>query len=173
MKDSVNIEAELASTQLFAELTDSELEKVASVTNLQSAAKSSEIFKYGTEAAAIFVIRSGIVALRFPIPIRETSHSITIYEKPAGSVIGWSTLVAPYRLTMSAEASTDVELFTLEREAFSGLLDAEPGLHLKVMKNLSRVIGDRVAMLEVIILRDLQRQASQGRPSRSPASSVG
>jgi len=147
--------------ELFLDLDPDELRRLAAVAETVKIPSGTRIFNLGEEATSLLFISEGTVGLTLPIVVHGAGHEVTLDEKTTGSVIAWSALVAPHRLTMGAVAKSDVTLVRFERGALDKLFAAERELHRKVIVNLSRVIAGRVAILEALVIRDLQRQVAE------------
>ncbi|HEY6098447.1 MAG TPA: hypothetical protein VIW03_03395, partial [Anaeromyxobacter sp.] len=78
-----------------------------------------------------------------------------------GRTLAWSALVPPHRATMSARASTDVELLGFERAPLLQLFEQRPTVGYAVMANLSRVVAGRLHELAALWVREVQRNVSQ------------
>ena len=151
----------LTRAALFAGLDEGILAELAEQAKPVSLQAGQRIFNLGEEARTVLLIVSGTVALKLPLVLRGESKDVTIDEKGEGAALAWSALVPPNKFTLSATAQTDVELLGIEREALGALFEREPRAHAQVMSNLSQVIGSRVAMLEALLIRDLQRWVTE------------
>lgn len=147
--------------EIFAGLETQEIAALAEMALLRQYVAGERIFSLGDEARTLLVVASGTVALTIPIPIKGHVDDVVLEEKGAGAVIAWSTLVSPYRFTLSATARTDVELHCFERDALADLFQRYPRLRLVVMENLNRVIASRVMLLEALVARDVQRWVTE------------
>ncbi len=154
-KEAVKLRGELFDGLSADELT--ELGKIAQPLALKAG---QPIFNLGEEARRILLVDSGTVALTLPLAIRGTTQEITVDEKQAGAVVGWSAMVPPYKFTLSGKAAADVQLVALGRKDLTDLFQSFPAIQTKILANLNRVIASRVALLEAVLARNLQRWAA-------------
>ena len=73
----------------------------------------------GEETAFMAIVVRGRVALRLRVPERG---AITMLTLDPGDIVGWSSIVAPYRATATATALEPTELAILESEELRNLL---------------------------------------------------
>lgn len=147
----------MSSLELFSGLSDAELELVRGIGRKVTIESGREIFKLGEEATTLFLIEQGKVALTLPLAIRDVVRDVTLEEKEAGAAIGWSALVPPFKLTLNARATSDVVLLGLDRAPLAEVFECNQRIHLVTATNLCQLIAGRLALLEAIVLRGLQR----------------
>ncbi len=115
-----------------------------------------ELFREGEEAREFGVVRRGRVALRTLVPERGM---VTILTVEPGDIIGWSSLVPPYRWTSTAEALEPVEVLTFEGAALRGVLRSDCNFASVVYPRLlqavtRRLIGTRMQLLDLFASTD-------------------
>jgi CRP-like cAMP-binding protein len=125
-------------------------------------AAGARLFSLGDLADAVYVIHSGSVSLRLPVTIMSTQREVAVDTLHAGQMLGWSALVPPHRLTMSAMMKTDGVLWRFPRESLESVFAADPVLGLKLMRNLASVIGRRFMMAQAMLVRQLQQSLDHG-----------
>jgi CRP-like cAMP-binding protein len=151
----------LAGSELFCGLLPDELAQVEAIARPHELAARARLFRQGEPATTLFVVERGSVALTLPLRIRDTTKDVTVDEKGPGAVVAWSALVPPHRLTLGAEAISEVALVGVQRDELLALGERVPRIKLVLMTNLSQVIASRLYQLEGILMRDLQRWASE------------
>ncbi len=155
--------------EVFVGLDDSDLKKIAALPS----------WRRNNYDEGEFIFRENVVANDFYIQEEgEVRLVIDVYEEGAkgltqvpvdvitkGDVFGWSSLVTPHSLTMSAICIKPSSVLVVDGAELSTLMDNNRSLGYEVMKGLVRVIGAR--------LRDLrgrfvgkEGQSSTGRYSR-------
>ena len=147
----------LRKSELFTGLDAAEAAVVGSIAKSTSVRAEDPIFLLGQKAETIYVIETGRVVLTLPLRIHDTVREVTIQERESGSVIGWSAMVTPHRMTLSARALEDCTLLGFGRAELDDLFQQQPHLQLVTVTNLARIIGGRMAQLQALMLRDLQR----------------
>ncbi|MCC6746982.1 MAG: cyclic nucleotide-binding domain-containing protein [Deltaproteobacteria bacterium] len=153
-----NVAGVVRSSPLFAGLELSHLTEIERLGRTLTYRPGDAVFFLGEPATSLLLIESGQVALRLPIVARGDPTEITLEEKGPGEVLAWSSLVPPHRLTLNAQAVTDVTLVAIDRAALEEVFKDRPSLHLVTVSNLCRVIGSRVARLEAMLIRELNRR---------------
>jgi CRP-like cAMP-binding protein len=151
----------LAECELTAGLGPEELKAIVEIAQPLTRKAGERIFTRGDPSEGVFIVVSGELALTLPMVIREEPKEVTVEEKGRGAVVGWSALVAPYQRTLGARASSDVSLVCLDRTALIGVFDKHPHIHLTTFINLSKVIANRVSLLEAALMHDLQQWVSE------------
>jgi CRP/FNR family transcriptional regulator len=147
--------------ELFRGLSEAHRRAVAAVAGERHVAAGESIFRLGGRADALYVIRQGRVDLTFPLQVMGQAREVRFQSLEAGRTLGWSALVPPHLLTMSARATTEVELVVLPGERLLAVLEAQPAIGYVVMSNLARVVAAGVHEVQALWLRELQRNLPQ------------
>jgi CRP-like cAMP-binding protein len=151
----------LNEAQLFAGLSEEECRVLAGLARRRTARAGEGLFRVGDPADEVYVIFRGRVELTFPLVVMGETKETRFQSLEAGRTLAWSALVPPHRLTMSARASTDVELLGFERARMLGLFAERPAIGHAVMTNLCRVVAGRLHELVALWVREVQRNVSQ------------
>lgn len=138
----------LKRAEIFLGLDDSRLRKIARLPSCcrQSYKRGDIIFREGDVAADLYILEEGEVNLVMKVPPGSpypTGQAI-VDRVTKGDIFGWSAVVAPYLLTLSACCTKDTKVLALKGEELRKLLDKEPRLGYEIMKGLVRVIGSRL-----------------------------
>ncbi|MBD0348512.1 MAG: Crp/Fnr family transcriptional regulator [Thermoleophilia bacterium] len=123
---------ELRSTELFGDLGEDSLQRVSAVANELEAPAGAVLVNPDLPASGVFVVLSGTVVAETP-DHRE-------HELGAGECFGELALLAGTSRTGRVSARTPVRCLAIERTAFEGLLQDEPG----VARALLRVLASRL-----------------------------
>jgi CRP-like cAMP-binding protein len=151
----------LRDVELFSGLSEEHCRAVAAVASEQRAAAGEILFRLGGHAEALYVIRRGRVDLSFPLQVLGETREIRFKSLDPGRTLGWSALVPPHHLTMTARATTDVELVVLPGKQLLALLAAQPAIGHLVMSNLAAVVAARFHELQELWVREIQRKVPQ------------
>ncbi len=151
----------LVEAELFAGLPEPHRRAVAALARERSAAASDVLFRLGEEAETFYVIGEGRVDLTFPLQVMGEAKEARFQSLGPGKTLAWSALVAPHRLTMSARATTDVQLVAFERAPILELFERQPAIGYTVMSNLAGVVAARLHELRALWVREVQRNVSQ------------
>ncbi len=106
------------------------------------------LFVEGNDADALYIVLSGSLELKIDLNEDGTRRAdlSTLVE---GSVAGWSALVDPYVYTLSALATTTVQAARLDAAKLRQMMDANPVLGYQIMKQLSKVLGERLTNMRI------------------------
>jgi CRP-like cAMP-binding protein len=114
------------------------------------------LFLLGDAAQYLCIVVSGQIDLCFPIKLGGVMRDITVESVGAGSTVGWSALVKPYRFTLSARATEPTELIAFSRQDLRQLFDTDPGIGCVVLGRLSELVGARLSSFQALWARELQ-----------------
>jgi CRP-like cAMP-binding protein len=135
----------LRACPLFSELEEEALQKIIPLCREERYPKGALIFTAGEEADTLYLLERGEVRLRYEIcPQPDACENTTIPVETAGTVIGWSALVKPRRLTASAHCLSNVRLIAIDGQALNSLLEQDSHIGFVVMKALAEVISERL-----------------------------
>lgn len=152
---------ELCEAELFTGLSADACRVLAGIARRRVAAQGETLFHLGDPADAFFVIRRGRVELTLPLVVMGEVRETRFLSLEAGRTLAWSALVPPYRATMSARASTEVELLAFDRGRVAAVFEELPRAGYVVMGNLSRVVSTRLHEFLALCVREVQRNVSQ------------
>jgi CRP-like cAMP-binding protein len=150
----------LNEAELFAGLDEPDCRAVHTLARRRNVAAGEELFRHGDPAKELYVIRRGRVELTFPIVVKGEARDTRFLSLEPGRTVAWSALVPPYRLTMGARGSTDVELLGFDRARLLDHFERNPSVGYAVMANLSRVVAARLNEVVSLWVREIQRNVS-------------
>jgi CRP-like cAMP-binding protein len=127
----------LKSLDLFGELTSEELQQVAAIIHPMRVSEGEILTQRGEPAQMFYVVLKG----NFMISFKE-GRAFTLHEQ--GDIIGWSTIVTPFRYTGTAVALTDGEVLTLQGDDFLQVIQGESSIGDKIMNKINPIIAERV-----------------------------
>ena len=122
----------LRGIHLFNNLSDADLELIASRMHRESFAKGTVIFREGDFGDALYVVESGQVAV-VSQPMRET-----IAILGPGNFVGEISLLLGQPRTASLEVTIDAQLWALSKNDFDDLISTRPAIALEMMRELSK-----------------------------------
>ncbi|MBC2713742.1 MAG: cyclic nucleotide-binding domain-containing protein [Desulfobacteraceae bacterium] len=139
----------LKQVEVFQSLSDDELSAIGKLTTENQFAYGDRLFKDGDSATHLWIVEEGIIDLRFDLPGRETSEESTLSTISANKIIGWSSLVPPYKYKLSAYcASSRCRVQVIDREPLREFLTKHPKTGYQVMSAMLRVVGRRFQRLQ-------------------------
>lgn len=136
-------------------LDKNELEKVAEFCQLAEFKKGSKIFNRGDHAESLYIIRRGKVDLCLQISILLETREIVLDTKQEGDFFGWSSLIDPYKFTLSAKCNDDCELIRIDGKNILSLCHKENHIGFIFMRNLAKVIGGRLDRMQFICEQEI------------------
>jgi len=132
----------------FSALSDDELSIIDGFCTRKKFIHGMRLFKDGASAAHLWVVENGLIDLRFDLPVRETSEENTLSSVTENNIIGWSSLVTPYRYKLSAYcASDECTVVMIERDRLLGFMNDNPDAGYKVLSAMLKVVGNRFERL--------------------------
>jgi len=142
----------LREERFFADLTDTELEVIAKITNQQNFKLGETIFKESETGQSLYVIRSGEVKASVSAPNGE-SFTLTLLKD--GDIFGQMSFVDARPRSATIMAVSDVETIIMEKSDFEAIIDDNPRLIHKIMGKIvlnvhSIVHGMNARYLEMI-----------------------
>jgi len=123
----------------FKNLAYSDLVQFASSLNPRSIKKGDVLLRRGTPALTFFIILSGTYKVIF-----EEGHSYTLDTQ--GTIIGWSTIIAPFEYTGTAVAETDGDVLYISSHEFFRMIQSNNELGEKIMKKINKIATQRRAL---------------------------
>lgn len=136
----------LKNSDLFAGLETKQLEKIHSLSRESSYQAGAMIFMERSDAAELFIMTEGRVALEMEVrPVSNRAAIPTAVEVVTkGECFGWSAVVEPHLYTLSARCLTRCSVIAVRGDLLRKAMDEDPSLGYQVMKRLARVISLRL-----------------------------
>jgi CRP-like cAMP-binding protein len=146
----------LRTCELFAELTDEELQRILPFCREEQYQKDSVMFSEGDEATAFYILAEGTVSLQYVIcPQPEYCQDArTQLDKP-GDFMGWSSLVKPRRMTASGLCLTDVRLVAIDSKRLSELMERDSHIGFVILKELAGSLNKSLRQAKGLTLQRL------------------
>ncbi|MFO0564574.1 MAG: cyclic nucleotide-binding domain-containing protein [Polyangiaceae bacterium] len=112
----------LADQPFCKELTQAQVEFLAGCAKNARFAAGEYVVREGQLADAMFLIRSGRIAIESHVP---TKGSIQVDSLGPGDVLGWSVLLPPFRWHLDARALEPTLAFSLDANCVRGKVQAD------------------------------------------------
>jgi CRP-like cAMP-binding protein len=137
----------LKKSDLFGAMDVGHLNKVATYSRSESYRIGDMIFKEGDEAAELYILTEGRIALEMevkPVPNRPAiPTALEVVSKD--EFFGWSALVDPYVFTLSARCMTPCTTVAIKGDMFRKTMNEDTVLGYEVMKQLCKLLSLRLA----------------------------
>ena len=127
----------LKSVDLFADLNFGELEQIVPLMHLMKVTEGEVLTRRGETARTFFIILSGNFMLSF-----KKERSFTLHNK--GDIIGWSTVVTPFRYKGTATALTDGLVLFMPGQEFLDLIQSNSAIGDKIMRKINKIVSERM-----------------------------
>ena len=136
---------DLRHCELFAGLTDTELEQLDAIAQAEEYDAGQVICAEREKADRLFILCRGRVQLHIQLrSALEPEGEMTIEEVEPGRVFGWSSLVRQRRFTASARALEPAAALALKADDLNALFERNAHIGFVVMKQLAEVIASRL-----------------------------
>ena len=143
--------------KLLNGLSAAEADQVLALGSREIVANGSSLFRLGDRAQRLYLIERGRIRLSFPMLVRGHEEDVFFEEKTPGDTVGWSAMVPPYRLTLSASAPLETEVIALSREPLNDFFKRSPEIGRKIGLNLAILVGQRLQLVQAMWMREIQR----------------
>lgn len=134
--------------EVFVGLDDDDLQKIADLPSWRRTTykESEQIFNEKEKATHFYILEEGEIRLVVTLN-NERSHEVTqvpVDTITRGDVFGWSSLISPYSLTMTAVCARQSTVLSVAGRELILLMDSNQALGYEVMKALVRIISARL-----------------------------
>lgn len=145
---------------IFEGISDDTIADLCSRGRVISLEANHKLFERGDDAKELMILGEGVVELLFPVQILGVTREVTMESKQAGDVVAWSSVVSPYRFTLSARCAGPCTLTALSRETLRSFFETNPETGYLFMRNLNGVIGRRLSAMQTTWAHNLQASAA-------------
>jgi CRP/FNR family cyclic AMP-dependent transcriptional regulator len=155
----------LHQVDIFSELAEEDLRQIAALGRERSLVDGAWVFEAGSPAAELYVLLQGRVQLSFDLSRFWDSDGYLIIENiEPNHIFGWSALVPPHEMTLSARCVGPCNVLALPREGLQALFECDREMGYRVMKNLSQLVGNRLRVTRQKLILEMGTTAHlQGR----------
>jgi CRP/FNR family cyclic AMP-dependent transcriptional regulator len=134
--ETVSVE-KVTKAALFQGLSDEEVQKVISIGQVRLCNPGDIVFKEGDEAVHIYIVEEGKLAI-------QTAEKQTVYTASPGDVLGWSTLMLPYKRTASAIAAEKSRVVIIDQAKLQEFSEKNTSIGYKITRNVGRLVAVRM-----------------------------
>lgn len=127
----------LSAISLFREMDEAAIEKISRLMSAVPVDEGEVLTQKREPAHSFFVILSGNYMVSF-----EDDRALTLHKR--GQIIGWSSVVAPFKYTGTAVALTRGEVLSMSSEAFRQLLQEDARISELLMLKISAIVSERM-----------------------------
>lgn len=139
--------------EAFQSLDDAELAAIAGFCRVRQFARRERLFKEGEPAEHLWIVKKGVIDVRFDLPGRETSAESTLSSVSENKLLGWSSVVPPHRYRLSAYCASDTsEVVAMGSRKLLDFLQQHPGAGYQVFSVMLKIVGNRFQRLQATAL---------------------
>jgi CRP-like cAMP-binding protein len=137
-----NLRDEVAGNELFAGLSDSQIEFMWSQANVREFKAGELLFRQDAHADRFYLVHSGAVVVEVPSIYGPT---LELQHLGKGQILGWSWLITPYRWDFQATALRDSVVVEFDGEAILAQCEQDPELGYSLLKRFTVLMSERLA----------------------------
>ncbi len=140
----------LRSIPWFVDLSQAQLDCLASIATLRELGTGDLLFKEGDREDYLYVLLEGQVVLEVEVPTRG---QVPIYTAEVLDIIGWSSMTPIVRQrTASVRATQPCLLLGLNSKLLQQMCDEDHELGYTIMKRLANVVANRLLTTRLCLL---------------------
>lgn len=130
---------EIQEADLFEGVSERVVKEIASEGEEVSFGEGAIIYGEGEVSTHIYELIGGSVDL-----IMLEKHVVHLTVSGTGQIFGWSALLPPYRRTATAKCTVPTKTLRISRDSIERIIENHPHEGLAILKNLARIIADRL-----------------------------
>lgn len=131
----------LETYEVFGELTRTQLDLLAQVTETREVAAGEEVFNERDADGDLFVVRTGMVNILLDAGAAGEVSVSTIGD---GKAFGWSGFLAPHTYTATARATERTELTVIPAGPVRRLMAGDKDLAIGLLRAVGRMTAERL-----------------------------
>ena len=134
----------LGKVQIFQGLNPEQLAGIIEVCEEEEFEPETKLFEQGDDAVYLWIVKEGLVELRFDAAGGTASRENTISAISEAGAFGWSSFTSPSKYRLSGYcAGQPCKLIKVEREGLRQLFEKDPDMGYAVTSNVATVVGTR------------------------------
>lgn len=150
---------ELRRIPWFVELTQDQLNSLASIMTPHELEPGEFLFREGDREDYLYILLDGQIVLEVEVPTRGLA---TIYTAEDLDVIGWSSMTPIVRQrTSSARATRPSMLLGFNTKLLQQLCDEDHSLGYVIMRRLANVVANRLLTTRICLLEIIAQSVPQ------------
>jgi CRP-like cAMP-binding protein len=140
----------------FKGFNEEQLNKLSGLAIEHIFSAGSHVYKHSAPAEFLCLIKKGKIVLSIDNKTRpkEPPMQVTVDMISDGESIGWSSVVEPYKYSLSALCIVDAETITFNADSLRKSMDEDNMLGLKMMQAISQTIAARLMHTRTILVSE-------------------
>jgi signal transduction histidine kinase len=144
-REREHIKTVLKNAPLFSELTDAELDGIATLSRSETYEAGETVFTEGNVAKELYIVEEGMVVLEMSVRLGlGVGRQGSIDVLTDGQVFGWSAVAESNTFTMTARCIEKTRVVAIDRAGLWDLFEKHSDLGFKVMKKIVGVVSFRL-----------------------------
>lgn len=132
---------QLAQQAFFSGLEPEHLNFLAAHAQVRQLQNDQILFRHGDPARTFYLVDSGGIVLEIPA---ISGPTLEVQQLAAGSVLGWSWLIAPYRWSFNARTLETTTVVEFDGEAILDRCERDPTFGYPLLKRFSGLMSERL-----------------------------
>jgi CRP-like cAMP-binding protein len=132
----------LKKTELFGNLSESQLNILLSHSSVESFTEGKTIFRQGEEATRLYVLIQGTVDLT--VAAQEQIGFMTSKIDQEGAVFGTPSLMEPFHYNVTATCLKPTQALVIEVNHLKKMMEEDPKMGMEIMKKLASIYFNRL-----------------------------
>jgi CRP/FNR family cyclic AMP-dependent transcriptional regulator len=134
--------------KIFEGLSGGEVSQLLQLCREKEYADGTCLFAEKDKATTLYLILKGCVELRFEMPGKRQAPGTIITKLRPGEAVGWSTMVPPYRYSLSGYCRGETAVLEIDEPVLTDLFQSDYRIGFIIMRNLASLIGERLYRME-------------------------
>lgn len=136
----------LSKNPIFEDLTEDELESIATFCQEKVYEAGATIHEEGVAAEYLYIVQEGKVALEMKLELQPyaSPKQTTIEVVTQGEAFGWSALVKPHVRTLEAKCVERAKVIAIKGSDLLDLFESEPHISHRVMERITQMVAVRL-----------------------------
>ena len=143
----------------FSEFSDGELASIFSIAHIQELAESEILISNQATTADLYFILKGQLKIEITVPNAENK----IFLLSPGTVVGEQSFLDGEPRSANVTAESPCLVASLDTNSFADLTHAHPAIGLRIIRQLSRILSQRLRRLDLFDATELAREAERKR----------
>ena len=131
----------LSGNDFFAGLGPESIDFLANHSRLRPVSAGEALFHYGEKADRFYLITRGSVSVEV---VAIEGPALVLQSLGAGALIGWSWLIAPYKWSFQARATSPGEVLEFDGTAVLSRCEQDPRFGYELLKRFSALMSERL-----------------------------
>ncbi len=148
---------DLEQTDIFANLSDYALDKIARACQSDAFEPGDIIFTEGSVAENVYLLVEGQVALETQVNGVQQGTNITLETINKCHIFGWSALTEPQVPTVTCRCTHPSRVITINARDLKAIFEECPQIGYVVMKNLNAVVSSRLTGTRLGLQREIRQ----------------